>query len=321
MEKSIIFGQKDESRLRAIQQVLFGMVRGKFGRRIPRSDADDLIESIIVLINLMGEEMRETLQLYVDLQQHIVTKESSRIIFMLNNYFEIEYVSPDVFPFLGYSTDDLYKKSFSFLLSHRHLDLWRSTGRKIVKSKQSRELSEIVLLSKDKEERVCRGSIDFLYNSQDSEPFILIQVTDSFIRGKIVDDEVSFGMQEISSGPPNVLARPRDRKILKAIHDYILKHLERPLPGLRVLAHQFGTNEFKLKYGFKQLYGLPVFAFQKRERLRKGQLLIENTNLSVKVISSFCGYKNAAHFGKDFKKEFGVSPGQYRASASLGHRT
>lgn len=316
MEEAIRLERNDEDRLRAIQQVLMAMARGKFGWRIPRSNADDLIESIIVLINLMGEEMQETLQLYVDLQQHVVEKEEYRTTFLLNNYFEIEFVSPDIYSFLGYSTSDLYKKSFSSLLSPRFLELWRSTGRRVIKMKRFKEFSEIVFISKSGEEQVSRGSIDFLYHSKDSEPYILIQVRDSFIKSKILDG--SSGMAfSTSDGPPNVLARPKDRRILKGIHDYILKNLEQPLPNLRVLAHQFGINEFKLKYGFKQLYGLPVFSFQRRERLRKGKLLVENTNLSIKSIAYFCGYKNAAHFGKDFKKEFGNSPGRYRASITL----
>lgn len=312
--------RNDEKRLRAIQQVLLGMARGKFQRRIPRSDEDDLIESIVVLINLMSEEMRETLQLYVDLQQHVTENKKTRLIFLLNNYFEIEYVSADVFPFLGYSTSDLYKKSFSFLLPERYMDIWRSTGRGIVQSKHSKEGFEIVLLSKDGNERICVGSIYFLYTPHISEPYILIQVTDSYIKSKIVDGGGQLALKPVSRGLPNVLTRPKDRRILKLIHQYILKNLEKPLPGLRALALKFGTNEFKLKYGFKQLYGVTVFGFQKRERLRKGRLLIENTSLAIKNIAPLCGYKNAGHFGKDFKKEFGVSPGRYRASASLSRR-
>lgn len=317
MEKEIIMERSDEKRLRAIQQVLLEMAHGKFHRRILRSDKDDLIESIVVLINLMSEEMRETLQLYVDLQQHVTEKKKTRIIFLLNNFFEIEYVNPEVFSFLGYSTSDLYKKSFSFLLSQRYLEIWRSTGRNIVQSRHSKERLEIILLSKDGEERICIGIIDFLYHPQVSEPYILIQVTDSYLKSKIVDGGGQLVPRAISSGPPNVLTRPKDRRILKLIHQYILMNLESPLPGLRALALRFGTNEFKLKYGFKQLYGVTVYGFQKRERLRKGRLLIENTSLPIKNIAPLCGYKNAGHFGKDFKKEFGVSPGRYRTSITL----
>ncbi|UPS93134.1 helix-turn-helix domain-containing protein [Bizionia sp. M204] len=75
-----------------------------------------------------------------------------------------------------------------------------------------------------------------------------------------------------------------------------------------VISNQFGTNEYKLKYGFKQLYGITVFRYLTQERLKRASLLIQNTSLSIKAVAKMTGFKNVSHFSKAFKNHFGVKP-------------
>ena len=47
-------------------------------------------------------------------------------------------------------------------------------------------------------------------------------------------------------------------------------------------------------------------------RLKKAKTLLKNGNMTVENISYAIGYPNAEHFIRVFKKEFGVTPTQYR---------
>lgn len=115
-----------------------------------------------------------------------------------------------------------------------------------------------------------------------------------------------FGIS-ISEQKDGVLKK-RDMQKIKLIGAYIEEHPERNIPSLSLLAVKFGTNEYKLKKGFKHFYGLSVFQFQKKHRLRKAHLLIQTTDYSINEISRIAGFKNAAHFSKVFKKQYGYSP-------------
>ncbi|TXD81188.1 helix-turn-helix transcriptional regulator [Subsaximicrobium wynnwilliamsii] len=83
-------------------------------------------------------------------------------------------------------------------------------------------------------------------------------------------------------------------------------------PSLKDFALQIGTNEFKLKYGFKELYGTTVYRFLVQERLRKAQMMIQYSDLPLKSIAYMTGFKSMPHFSRTFKKRYGYSPSALR---------
>ena len=103
-----------------------------------------------------------------------------------------------------------------------------------------------------------------------------------------------------------------DIKKIRKIHDHILDNSDRPLMPLRELAHSFGTNEYKLKQGFKQLYNQTVFGFVINERLRKASVLIQHTQISIKEVAHISGFKSAPHFSRVFKEKYGYTPRELR---------
>jgi AraC-like DNA-binding protein len=88
----------------------------------------------------------------------------------------------------------------------------------------------------------------------------------------------------------------------------IINNLEKDLPGLHELARQMGTNEYKLKYGFKQMYGTTIFRFLTQERLRKAKTLIQYSTLTIKQVAQMTGFKSKTHFSRAFKDKYGLTP-------------
>lgn len=303
---------KDIMRLKGIERVLFSIGQGKFDARVTRTEEDDVIESIAVLVNMMAEEMRETLQLYSELHIQTQHQEHIHMVFILDENFTIVYVSPDVHAELGYETQDLIKESFSFLLSKNHIGLWRTIGSKILDDEKYDERHRMILLDKNKNERFCSCLITSLFSVGSHNQYTIVSIYEPAKQGRMMEDTVinktGTVEKQRSKKPPNVITNAKDRKVLRAIYNHIIENLEKPLPHLPQLANNFGTNEFKLKYGFKQMYGTTVFRFLKNERMRKGKVLLENTSLPIKTIAEMCGYLNPSHFSKDFREAFGVSP-------------
>ncbi len=99
---------------------------------------------------------------------------------------------------------------------------------------------------------------------------------------------------------------------IRGIHAYILKNLDKPLLPLIELAHTFGTNEYKVKQGFKKLYGYTVFRFLIVERLKRASLLIQHTDIPLKEVAHIAGFVSVPHFSKAFKKKYGYTPSDLR---------
>ena len=63
---------------------------------------------------------------------------------------------------------------------------------------------------------------------------------------------------------------------------------------------------------FKQQTGISPHAFVNLIRLRQAAVLLRQTADSVLSVALNVGFQSETHFGKAFKKQYGISPGQYR---------
>ena len=72
--------------------------------------------------------------------------------------------------------------------------------------------------------------------------------------------------------------------------------------------------------GFQHLYshtfGVSVIHDVIKGRIEKAKSLLSRTNFSITEISTKCGYKSEFHFMRQFKKETGLTPTEFRRSSS-----
>ena len=82
-------------------------------------------------------------------------------------------------------------------------------------------------------------------------------------------------------------------------------------PTIKELAKLVGTNETKLKKGFKKLYGKTIYNYLRHERLNRAKVLLAEEQLSVKEVAEAVGYTNRSAFARRFREKFGVLPGKF----------
>ena len=88
-------------------------------------------------------------------------------------------------------------------------------------------------------------------------------------------------------------------------------------PTIEQLARACGMNTFQLKHGFKQLFGLPVYALYQRERMQAAWDLIATGRMTVTEAGDHLGYANMSHFGAAFRKVFGILPSELKRRTSV----
>lgn len=85
-------------------------------------------------------------------------------------------------------------------------------------------------------------------------------------------------------------------------------------PGLAALAKRVALNEFKLKKGFKLLFGMPVHAYIIDRRLETAYALLQEGKLTITEAAYAAGFGKAGHFTEYFRRKYGVTPSEYLKS-------
>jgi transcriptional regulator GlxA family with amidase domain len=93
------------------------------------------------------------------------------------------------------------------------------------------------------------------------------------------------------------------------------QHVGRALP-LDELACKLDLSPRQLERLFKTETGTSPQAFAKQVRLRTAAWLLTSSDRSVADIASSCGFSDASHLGREFRKQFGVPPATYREKGS-----
>lgn len=110
----------------------------------------------------------------------------------------------------------------------------------------------------------------------------------------------------------SVLKSDYDRERLSFARDYILNHTDDP-PTIKALSRIVGINEFKLKKGFKELFGNTIFGLLSDFRLEKAHRELMKNEKTVAELALELGYSSPAHLSHAFKKKYGISPRQIKA--------
>ncbi|WP_418179542.1 helix-turn-helix domain-containing protein [Aliarcobacter lanthieri] len=97
-----------------------------------------------------------------------------------------------------------------------------------------------------------------------------------------------------------------DIEALHKVRNLIL--LENDFSDLMTFSRKVALNEFKLKYGFKQIFNTTIGKMILERKMLYAKQLLETSEFSISEISSFVGYKHQQNFSSAFSQFFGILP-------------
>lgn len=128
--------------------------------------------------------------------------------------------------------------------------------------------------------------------------------------------------QKLLSDSNTVISKPctfyteSQVNIAKTVEGIITSELAQNHP-VRELAQRFGVSESSLKNYFRGVYGQNISTYLRKIRMQKASDLLVNTRTSVAEIAGAVGYSNQSKFAAVFKKEYRMSPLEYRRTYCL----
>lgn len=307
----------DQDRIDKLRTLISRILKADFNNRVKRTDEDDIIESLLIQMNWMTEEVKDTLQSY-----HIHSPVSPSVpytgmVMLLDTDFKVIHANKEVTKQLGISNELLLNTSFGSYLSASSLAMWKTISKDLLLHLNFETLYEFQFQTPSGLQKKFLSTITSFKHPLFPHPLILVTTCSTCLKSKLLEMGPSLGEPsqpvDATDKPSNPFFKnKRDVKLVQEVRAYLLKHLDEPLPTQQELAYQFGTNASKLKIGFKAMYAITLSQFITEERLKRAKLLLESVDMSFKQIAYAVGYRSYPSFSRAFKRVYGMSPMAYR---------
>lgn len=112
-----------------------------------------------------------------------------------------------------------------------------------------------------------------------------------------------------------VAPKENERPFLERVQLFIEENFADSSLNISRIANFFQINRVSLSRSFQKQFGISPIHFLNSVRLQNGiSLLVESPSLSIKEISTRCGFNSVDYFIKKFQKHTGMSPLQFRKS-------
>ncbi len=127
------------------------------------------------------------------------------------------------------------------------------------------------------------------------------------MRSTVLD--LMLALVETAQNPPDSAGNDRIMRLVAAMQrqpqdDYPIDRL----------AHEAALSPSQLTTRFKQITGLPPYKYLLTCRVRSAQTLLRTTDQTVTQIAQELGFSSSQHFAMQFRREFGISPSEWRDS-------
>lgn len=132
-----------------------------------------------------------------------------------------------------------------------------------------------------------------------------------FLEAKVIELLLlQFEQFAVDITPPVI--KKQEVEKLYAVKEFMQENMARGI-SMSDLAAKFATNEFMLKKGFKELFGMTVFGFWNDIKMLEAKRMLLDQDLNVNEVAEAVGYQNARHFSTAFKTRFGITPGKLKS--------
>ncbi|MEH6308366.1 AraC family transcriptional regulator [Olivibacter sp. CPCC 100613] len=163
------------------------------------------------------------------------------------------------------------------------------------------DISRVPMPITRQQRAVISEVLDCPYSGQMRKLYLESKVTELFF----------LQAQQAESMPEDryLSIKPADIERLHAVKLFVQKHLFEPLT-LKQISREIGLNDFKLKKGFKQLFGCTVFEYLTQCRMEYARQILMDTRSTITEVAYTLGYTDPYNFSKAFRRYFGYLPSQ-----------
>jgi len=286
-----------DEKLKIIYQLLFDLATGRKTVVLNMDTLDDEYDAIILSLLEHGERIRALALDQGMVPSYLSFEHLNQFVFVLDSNYRIINFNLTVVERLKYASEAIQSLLFESLLDDSSKLVWND------------------LLKQVKNETPFFVTMELLFLTVDGFKLPLFcSVSSSLVKQCVFvlsAEVVLKDVPQLKQIPSVAIEKARaEAEVIDKVHAYILEHLNAPLPSLKSLATLFGSEEHKIRLGFRKHYLTSVYQFYQDERLKKAYLLILQSDLPLKDVAFQCGFVTYLNFYKAFRKKYGFSPSE-----------
>lgn len=289
--------QTTQQRIKAIHQMLFEMATGNHSFRISKTDQNDELGKLSEIFNNLARQLHDIILQSGYVNPHYSYQNLVQITLILDDNFIIENFNAHVLEALFYKSEELFQVDFGKFIAPQSFNIWNEKKMEASLNNNYHSTVQLIFITGNNKLLPTLCSISRLRYSD-----------------KIIVNSITTISQELLSDDIYVIKIATEKQseavVMQNLYDYILNHLQEPLPTLKKLAVLFDTNEYKLKHGFREFFKTSIYNFYQEERLKRAHLIIEQTKIPLKRIALMNGFNSYLNFYKAFKKRFKYAPSE-----------
>jgi AraC-like DNA-binding protein len=144
------------------------------------------------------------------------------------------------------------------------------------------------------------------YISNNTQKYITVDLLLKLLFTKISEQTISTGIRNSDNECFDLLSKLRTDIYLHPDRDW----------SVHEMAKYTNLSMSYIQYLFKQTFGVPCINAVIHSRMERAKALLTTSDISIKEVAGRCGYQNDIAFMRQFKKNTGSTPSEFRVGNS-----
>lgn len=143
------------------------------------------------------------------------------------------------------------------------------------------------------------------------------EIQNGYFKVKVLELLLSLGSNKIiSAREPKKYYEKALVEVVKEAQQYLTDNLAEHIT-IEMLMSKYDVGRTLFLNCFKEVYGLPVYAYMKQYRMNAAAVSLCRGDQDIAVIASLFGYQSASKFSQAFREEFRILPSEYRKTKGM----
>lgn len=287
--------QTNQEKIIEIYRLLFDIATGTRKVHVPPKKSEADLDKLFNLLINIDSKLQTHLSDNNVVNPYHPYQNLTQFIFIIDREGQVVNFNHEAATVLELKPIQLKNLNFELILTSKFIGVWRTNFKK--QMPKNKATTSIRLTFQTKTNKIFPALCTITYLSQNN----LVAVT----------SVISIPESNIKINADYKLLNDKDvneRNLVYKLQNYILNHLNEPLPSLKEIAKYLNSEEHILKVAFRKYFNTSVYQFYQDERLKKAELLILQTAIPLKEIAFLCGFNSYLNFYKSFKKKYNYPP-------------